>query len=101
MGRDAKDYSKACIYIITTKGGCYVGSTNNFNRRKIEHRRSIYNSKCRNYNSLICQKIRENNGEWCMQNFKNFPCNNKKELEDEERKWINELNSTCNKNMKV
>lgn len=37
----------------------YVGQTNNFERRKREHKSSAFNDKASSYNDLIHQKIRE------------------------------------------
>ena len=88
------EYSNGCIYIIKSKDlnikKVYIGSTCNFRRRKSEHKKNCNNSNDRHYNLNVYRFIRENKGwdEWQMTIVKNFKCNNKKELETEERKII-------------
>ena len=52
------------IYIITTGDEGYVGSTNNFKQRLVDHKSSIYNKNSHVYNFKLYKKIRENNGQY-------------------------------------
>lgn len=93
------------IYKIVCKDenikDCYVGSTNNFNRRQKEHKSCYNNELSVNYNYDIYNFIR-NNG-----NFDNFKfeiietinCENKNEAFIRERYWIEKLQSSLNKNI--
>ena len=49
------------IYIITTGDEGYVGSTNNFKKRILQHKSNIYNKNSKDYNYKVYKKIRENN----------------------------------------
>jgi hypothetical protein len=92
------DFTKGLIYTIRTGDNVYVGSTTNFRRRKWEHKSHLYNENCKKYNQKIYQKIRENNYEWDMKPYKEYPCGNKTQLEIEEEKVRCELNNTINTN---
>jgi len=91
------DYSKAVIYIITTGDDFYVGSAVDLERRETEHKSRIFNENNEGYNFKYCKKIRENNGDWNIEIYKHFPCNNQRELEQEEQRVMDELNPTLNK----
>jgi len=91
-------YSKSVIYIITTADGLYVGSTCDFKTRKSLHKSSIYNESGKNYNFKVYQNIRANDGEYCIELYKPFPCDNKRELEQEETRLMMELNANLNTN---
>ena len=90
-------YINSCIYIIKSKDvnikKVYIGSTCNFSNRKRVHKSNCNNPNCKEYNYNVYRYIRENNGwnEWQMTIVKNFPCNNKSELEAEELKTILEF----------
>ena len=90
------DYSKAVIYIITTGDDLYVGSTYDFHYRKLRHKSVIHKEYDTHCNYYLYKKIRENNGEWNMEIYKHFPCENNEQLRVEEQKIINELNPTLN-----
>ena len=92
------DFTKGLIYTIRTGDSVYVGSTTNFTRRKYEHKSNIYNENGKKYNEKIYQKVRENNYEWDMKPYKEYPCGNKTQLEIEEEKVRCELNNTINTN---
>ena len=68
------------IYIITTGDEGYVGSTNNFKKRILQHKSNIYNKNSKDYNYKVYKKIRENNGEWDMCIYEDNLSLNKKEL---------------------
>lgn len=88
------DYSKAVIYTIRTKDGLYVGSTTNFIQRKHHHNTCIYYEKKRN----LYETINKNKGEWDMKPYKEFPCENKLQLNMEEERVRRELNADLNMN---
>ena len=80
------DYAKTVIYKITTGNDLYIGSTCNFTRRKNCHKSAIYNDKIKDYNTLLYQTIRENDGEWDIKVVVEFPCNTKQEKTIEEER---------------
>jgi hypothetical protein len=73
----------------------YIGHTTDFERRFNNHklRCNHINNNIKGYNF-----IRENGGweNWNMIKIENFSCNNKKEAEERERYWIDELKSSLN-----
>ena len=70
------DYSKNIIYTIRSKDSIYVGSTVNFTSRKNQHKSNIYNENDNyKYNYKLYKTIRENNGDWDMQPYSKYPCN--------------------------
>lgn len=89
------------IYKIVCKDesiiDCYIGSTKNFIKRKIQHKNS-YNTNNQNSNCNIYKFIRNNGG---FDNF-NFEiietliCENKNEALIRERYWIENLKSNIN-----
>ena len=91
MPRLPTDYSKALIYKIVCNDikikECYYGSTTSFVKRKYCHKSSCNNSNSKQYNYPKYSFIRENGGwdNWNMVLVKEFACNNKLELEREER----------------
>ena len=90
------DYSKCIIYTIRTPTGLYVGSTCNFTHRKYGHKTNIYNEKSKKYNIKLYKNIRENDGEWEMKPYSEFPCKNKMEMTIEEERVRRELNADLN-----
>jgi len=92
------DYSKSIIYTIRTRDGLYVGSTTNFTNRKHQHKSCILSTSLKN-NLKLYQTIRDNDGEWNMKPYKEFPCENKTQLNIEEERIRNMLNAdlNCNK----
>ena len=96
------NYSKTIIYKIcckdTTITDIYIGSTCNFNRRKYAHKNDCNNEKQKKYNLKVYQFIRDNGdwNQWDMIQIKEFSCENKREKETEERKYIEELKPTLN-----
>jgi hypothetical protein len=92
------DYSKAIIYTIKTGDSVYVGSTTNFRNRKWDHKKILHGENYRNHNLKVYKKIRENDGEWDMKPYKEFPCENKTQLNIEEEKVRVELNADLNTN---
>ena len=90
-------YQKGLIYKLvcndTSVKECYIGSCCNFSRRKAAHKYSCNNEKSRAYNLKNYKFIREHGGwcNWSMVLIKYFPCDNKRELEAQERVQL-ELN---------
>ena len=76
----------------------YIGSTTNFKMRKNKHKLSSINENYACYKCLVYKMIR-NNGGWdnfTMIQFKEFPCNSKREAEAEEYKLMHELKASMN-----
>ena len=96
MAEEINKYQNSFIYTIKTKTGLYVGSSYDFKRRLIAHKSCIYNEKSKKYNLNLYKNIRENDGEFNMEIYKMFPCNNREELRIEETKIMQELNSNLN-----
>ena len=95
------DYNNALIYKITvTDDYIYVGSSCDFDGRKINHKAIIYNEDDAKYNLKLYTAIRENDGQFNietdMEILHYFPCKNKRELAEEEQRVINELNPKLN-----
>jgi len=89
------DYSKSIIYTIRTRDGLYVGSTTNFTNRKHQHKYCILSTSLKN-NLKLYQTIRDNDGEWIMKPYKEFPCENKTQLNIEEERIRLELKADLN-----
>ena len=90
------DYSKCIIYTIRTPTGLYVGSTCNYTHRKYAHKSSIHYEKSKKYNFKLYKNIRENNDEWEMKPYSEFPCENKTQMVIEEERVRRELNADLN-----
>ena len=95
--------NKGIIYIIKCKDknikDCYIGSTTNLKKRKNNHKSDCNNENHKNYGAKKYQFIRNNGG------FNNFyfeileddiEFNNKKELYNIERYYIEEFKSSLN-----
>ena len=80
------DYQKAIIYTIKTGNSIYIGSTTNFADRKKNHRCCINNEIRIHNNSKLYNVIRENNKEWKMEKYKDYPCDNNIQLGLEEER---------------
>lgn len=89
-------YSKAIIYTIRTDDGLYVGSTCDFKDRKRQHKSSIYNENSHNYNYKLYKNIRANDGEYLIELYKPFSCENVIELRQEEDRIMIELDANLN-----
>jgi hypothetical protein len=96
------DYSKTIIYKLMCNDenitDFYIGHTTDFNVRKGGHKSYCNNINKKEYNFKVYKFIRENGG-WCnwqMIKIEHYPCNNKKEAEQRERYWVEELKATLN-----
>lgn len=99
------DYSKSVIYKLcckdTTIEDIYVGSTTNFIKRKAQHKTTCNNENIDHHNCYKYQFIRDNGGfnNWDMILIKDYPTDSKRNLEMEERRIIEELKPTLNKQL--
>ena len=90
------DFSKNVIYKIQHKTNeklLYIGQTTDFYKRKYQHKMNCKTRKTLLY-STICD-----NGGWDsfeMTKIKEYPCDNKRQAEDEETRLIKDLNATLN-----
>ena len=102
MTKKPIDYSKSCIYKLccrdTNITDCYVGSTTNFRTRKWQHKSYCNKEDNKAYNRKVYQFIRDNGGwnNWDMVLIEKVNVNDGYELHKQERKYIEELNSTLN-----
>jgi hypothetical protein len=95
------DYTKTIIYKLINYDYpelVYVGSTTNFTKRKQHHKSSCNNEKNLNHNLKVYTNIRENDGweNWNMIKICDYPCNNKREADLEEDKYMTELKANMN-----
>lgn len=97
------DYSKAVIYTIRYKlddSLLYVGSTTQpLYKRWYDHKFRVYRTQDKEYNRMLCIKIRETNdiNNWYIELYEAFPCNNKDELLKREGQIQRELKPCLNK----
>jgi hypothetical protein len=103
MPKTIIDYSKTIIYKIINYD-CpelvYVGSTTNFTKRKQHHKDAVFNQNSLSHNLKIYKTIRENGGWdcWKMIVICEYPCDNKRQAELEEDKYMMELKANLNMN---
>jgi hypothetical protein len=95
------DYAKTIIYKLINYDYpelVYVGSTTNFTKRKQNHKQICLNSNNKKYNLKVYKMIRENDGweNWNMIKICDYPCNNKREADLEEDKYMTELKANMN-----
>jgi len=97
------DYSKGFIYKFVcndiTIPNTYTGSSTDWIKRKNCHKSACNNDRCPKYNLYVYQFMRANGGwnNFTMLKICDFPCQNKFELELEERKYMELLKSDLNK----
>ncbi len=94
---------RGIIYCIKQKetgydSPIYIGSTNHFDRRKMNHKTNYNNTNRKEYNYKVYQYIRENGG-W--DNFEMLEIGvieyeTEEELRIEEQKWIDDLGAELN-----
>ena len=95
------DYAKTIIYKLINYDYpelVYVGSTTNFTKRKQCHKVSCLNEKSKNHNLKVYANIRDYDGweNWNMIKICDYPCNNKREAELEEDRYMMELKANMN-----
>jgi hypothetical protein len=99
------DYTKAIIYKLCCRDvsitNIYVGSSCNFTKRKCEHKLTCNNENYKSHNLYVYEFIRHNGGwkNWDMVFIEKFPTTDKHTLHTRERYWIENLQSTLNKNI--
>ncbi len=97
MVKKVKNFTKSCVYGLSCKNILYyVGSTLNFERRKLAHKSNTTNiNNMVKYNYKIYAFIRENGGfdEWQMEKIESYPnCKTIRELREHERFHYDENN---------
>ena len=98
------NYNESMIYKLccfdTTIEEIYIGSTTNFRRRKTEHKRDCNTINRQNYNCKVYQFIRDNGGwdNWDMILIAKVNCNDKMELRQKEREYMEEYKPSLNIN---
>lgn len=103
------NYQKSVIYKLcckdTTIKDIYIGSSVCKDRRKNEHKTHCNNSseKNKHRNRKVYKFIRENGGfnNWDMIIIEEYPCDNRIQLLQRERYWMEELNPTLNVDMPI
>ena len=95
------DYAKTIIYKLVNYDYpdlVYVGSTTNFTKRKQSHKQRCLNPNDKKYNYKVYVNIRENSGweNWHMIKICDYPCNDKREAEKEEDRYMIELKANMN-----
>ena len=95
-------YQNGKIYTIRNKNNdtlIYVGSTvQPLHKRFHAHKFNAYNEKCKGYNMLLYQKMRETNNinDWYIELYEDFPTERREQLNKREGEIIREI-STLNK----
>ena len=95
------DYTKTIIYKLINYDYpdlVYVGSTTNFTKRKQNHKCNCHNEKRKKHNLKVYTNIRENDGweNWNMIKICDYPCENRREAELEEDRYMMELKASMN-----
>jgi len=105
MPRKIINYENSIIYKIVCNDinikECYIGSTTNFIKRKQAHKSCCNNANDKGYNVNVYKFIRDNNGwsNWSMVLIEELKCDNKLQLEQRERHYIELLQATLNTNI--
>ena len=89
-------YQNSCVYVILVGNSKYIGGTYNIEKRKRQHKASVYNSNLETYNRPLYKKIRENEGKYTYKILENVICNNRTELSKIENKYICSLKPDLN-----
>ena len=95
-------YNKSTIYKLCCKDAniteIYIGSTTNFRLRKSQHKVNCHNEKHKAYNFEVYKIIRENGGfeNWDMIEIEKVNATDKKDLEKNERRVIDQLKPILN-----
>ncbi len=103
MTKAAINYNNSIIYKLCCKDTeikeIYIGSTTNFRRRKCEHKKCCMNLNCKEYFSYKYCFIRENGGieNWDMIQIEQYNAKDKRDLEQKERYYIDEMKSELNR----
>ena len=97
------NYAKTIIYKLINYDYpdlVYVGSTTNFTKRKQGHKERCSNEKSKKHNLKLYKMIREYGGweNWSMIKICDYPCENRRQAEQEEDKYMLELKANMNSN---
>ena len=87
------DYDRTVIYKLINYDYpdlVYVGSTTNFTKRKQHHKERCLNPNDKKHKCKVYVSIRENGGweNWNMIKICDYPCNNRREAEQEEDRYM-------------
>ena len=93
------DYAKTIIYKLVNYDFpelVYVGSTTNYTKRKQHHKEGCNNESAIKHHVKVYKTMRETGGweSWSMIKICDYPCNNRRESEQEEDRYMIELKST-------
>lgn len=99
MSKSGIVYKLCCVDTDITEE--YVGSTKNFNRRRTLHKTVCNNKNANNYNLYVYQFIRDNGGwnNWRMIQLEVVNYDTRRDLEAQERRWIEQIKPKLNKNI--
>jgi len=101
------NYQKSLIYKLCCKDTRikdeYIGSTTCKDRRKNQHKTTCNGEKNKCHNARVYKFIRENGGwnNWDMVVIEEYPCDNKIQLLQRERYWMEIRNSTLNTDIPI
>ena len=89
-------YKIICLDDSVTE--CYVGSTNDINRRRLNHKSKCNNPNDKEYDKPLYKYIRDNDGfdNFIMTKIKTVYYEDRDELLKRERHWIERLGATLN-----
>ena len=95
------NYAKTIIYKLINYDYpdlVYVGSTTNFTKRKQGHKERCSNEKSKKHNLKLYVGIREYGGweNWSMIKICDYPCENRRQAEQEEDEFILKLKANMN-----
>jgi hypothetical protein len=97
------NYNQSSIYKLFCKDlnitEIYIGSTTNFIRRRLEHRKNSNSNGNKDKSAMRLYKFIKANGfwgNWEMVLLETYNCDNKIELQTRERYWIEELKPKLN-----
>jgi hypothetical protein len=96
-----------CLYTIKPNNpndtNLYIGSTINFNRRKLQHKKAVNNKRGGSYYCILYRYIRKCGGwdNFTMEKILDFPCETKQEGLLKEKEYILKHNATLNSIMPI
>lgn len=96
------DYSKTIIYEIIcndiTITDCYIGSTTDYDDRKLQHKINCNDINCKDSHYKVYNFIRSNGGwdNWTILEIEKYPCLNNVQARERERYYYDIRNSTLN-----
>eukprot|EP01038_Epipyxis_sp_PR26KG_P010879 gene10879-14601_t len=107
IGENIEKYSKAVVtyyqisHIDPNVIPSYIGYTNDFHSRKLQHKKVCNKQNTKDYNYPVYQYIRSNGGwnNWQMLKIEDYSYNSyaKKEIYNRKLYWVERYNATLNK----